>query len=200
MTPERKEVLLDEAAARAREILAEQLDACGDRSLSIDEIEELVEQASREAARWLEERLIAEQAPPATNCAPCPRCAQPARYKETLQTQLLTIHGRQPLTARYYSCEPCQRGFCPADAVLGLVESDAGDATGTPSGRQRRRRATRRVRAWMAKYGARDESFAAVPPMLEELFHKAAVDSPAPVRLGSDRIAAESVIGFRRNQ
>ena len=72
MTPERKEALLDEAAQRAREILAEPLDACGERPLTLDEIEELVEQSGREAARWLEERLIAEQTPPAANTATAP--------------------------------------------------------------------------------------------------------------------------------
>ena len=97
MTPERKEALLDEAAQRAREILAEQLDTLGDRPLTVDEIEELVEQASREAARWLEARLIVEQTPPAANTAACPQCGQPARYKQTLHTQLLTIHGQQPV-------------------------------------------------------------------------------------------------------
>ncbi len=154
MTPERKEALLDEAAQRAREILAEQLDALGDRPLTVDEIEELVEQASREAARWLEERLIAEQTPLAANCAACPQCGLPARYKQTLHTHLLTIHGRQPVAARYYYCPPCGHGFCPADGVLGI---------------ERGRKATRRVRAWMARFAVQEECFAAVPPILEEL-------------------------------
>ncbi len=154
MTPERKEAFLDEAAQRAREILAEQLDALGDRPLTVDEIEELVEQASRGAARWLEERLIAEQSPPAVNAAACPRCQQPARYKETRHTQLLTIHGPQPRAARYYYCAACKHGFCPQDARLGI---------------ERGRRATRRVRAWMARFAVQEESFAAVPPILAEL-------------------------------
>lgn len=154
MTPERKEALLDEAAQRAREILAEQLDAVGDRPLTVDEIEELVEQASREAARWLEGRLIVEQTPPAANRAACPQCGQAARYKQTLHTQLLTIHGPQPVVARYHYCAPCQHGFCPQDALLGM---------------ERGRKATRRVRAWMAQCAVQAESFAAVPPLLEAL-------------------------------
>jgi hypothetical protein len=154
MTPERKEALLDEAAQRAREILAEQLDATGERPLTVDEIEELVEEASRQAARWLEERLILEQTPPATNTAPCPACGQPARYKQTLHTQLQTIHGEQSVVARYYYCVPCGQGFCPADAVLGI---------------ERGRKATRRRRAWLARLAVQEESFAAVPPLLREL-------------------------------
>lgn len=93
MTPERKEALLDEPAQRAREILAEQLEAHGDRPLTVDEIEELFEQASRETARWRQECLIVAQTPPAANTAPS-QCGQPARYKQTLHTQLLTIHGQ----------------------------------------------------------------------------------------------------------
>lgn len=154
MTPERKQALLDEAAQRTREILAARLDALGDRSLSVDEIEELVEEASREAAIWVEERLIAEQTPPATNCCACPQCGRSARYKQTLHTQLLTIHGQQPVVARYYRCGACGLGFCPVDTVLGI---------------ERGRKATRRVRAWMAKYGSEEASFAAVPPLLAEL-------------------------------
>ena len=154
MNPERKKALLEDVAQRAREILAEKLDACGDRPLTVDEIEELVEEASREAAHWLEERLIAEQTPPAANCAACPQCGQAARYKQTLHTQLLTIHGQQPVAVRYYYCTPCGHGFCPADAVLGL---------------ERGRKATRRVRAWMARFAVQAESFAAVPPILLEL-------------------------------
>jgi hypothetical protein len=169
MTPEREEAILREVARRSREIVKERLAAAGAGPLTIDEIEELVEQANREVARWLEERLIAEQTPEATNCAPCPRCARSARYKETLQTQLLTIHGQQPVTARYHYCECCKHGFCPADAVLGIEVSEESVGSGGGQGRKRRRRATRRVRSWMAKYGAREDSFAAVPPMLEEL-------------------------------
>lgn len=154
MTPDRKEALLDGAAQKAREVLEEKLDAAGDRPLSIDEIEELVEEAQREAARWLEERLIAEQMPPTANCAACPQCGKPARFKQLLHTELLTIHGWQPLVERYHYCAPCRLGFCPADAVLGI---------------ERGRKATRRVRSWLAKYGALEESFAAVPPILAEL-------------------------------
>ena len=154
MTPERKEALAEEAADRARKTVRERLDAVGERPLTIDEIEELVEQASREAARWLEERLIIEQTPPPTNTAACPQCGRPARYKQTLHTQLLTIHGWQAVAARYHYCASCQSGFCPQDVLLGM---------------ERGRRATRRVRAWMAQCAVQGESFAAVPPLLEEL-------------------------------
>lgn len=181
MTPERKEAVLEEVAQRAREILAEKLEAVGERPLTVDEIEQLVEEASREAARWLAERLITEQAPPATNSAPCPQCGQPARYKQTLHTQLLTIHGLQPVGARYYYCAPCQHGFCPQDVLLGI---------------ERGRRATRRVRAWMARYAVQEECFAAVPPLLAELRGLEVSESTverATVEVGTALVTAPAV-------
>ena len=58
------------------------------------------------------------------------------------------------MAARYHHCAPCQHGFCPQDALLGI---------------ERGRKATRRVRAWMARFAVQEESFAAVPPILAEL-------------------------------
>ena len=154
MTPERRKRLLDEAADRAREVLGEKLDAAGDRDLTLDEIEDLVEETGREMDRWVQDRLITEQAPPAGNRADCPQCGAAARYKQTLETELLTIHGRQAMIARHYRCEGCGHGFAPLHAVLGVEKG---------------RRATRRVRGWLAKYGVEEASFAAVPPILSEL-------------------------------
>jgi hypothetical protein len=154
MTPERKEALIADAGRRAEELMRERLEAVGERALAVDEIEDLVEEVGREVNAWLEERLITEQAPPSANCAACPRCQKSARYKETRETPFLTTHGWRTLRRRYYYCVACGQGFCPLDAVLGLEEG---------------RRATRRVRAWQAKYGAQEGSFAAVPPILAEL-------------------------------
>lgn len=154
MTPERKEALIADAARQAEKLMRERLDALGEGAMTVDEIEDLVEEVGREVNSWLEERLIEEQAPPATNCAACPRCHQPARYKETRDTPFLTTHGWRCMRRRYHYCGPCQCGFCPRDAALGVE-------TG--------RNATRRIRAWQAKYGAQEGSFAAVPPILAEL-------------------------------
>lgn len=154
MTLEQKEALIADAARQAEKLMRERLDAAGDGSLTVDEIEDLVEEVGREVNSWLEERLIEAQTPPATNCAACPHCHQPARYKETRETPFLTTHGWRSVRRRYYYCARCKRGFCPLDAVLGVEEG---------------RNATRRIRAWQAKYGAQQDSFAAVPPILAEL-------------------------------
>jgi hypothetical protein len=155
MTSERRERLLSEAAERAKQILGKKLDEAGDRELTLDEIEDLVEETGREVDRWVQGRLIEEQTPPPSNRADCPQCGAAARYKQTLVTQLLTIHGEQPVTCRHYRCEACDYGFSPLHTVLGVEKG---------------RRASRRVRAWMAKYGADEaSSFAAVPPILAEL-------------------------------
>jgi hypothetical protein len=154
MTPERKHAVIAELQRRFGELMSERLDAIGDRSLTVDEIEELVEDVGREVDSRLEERLIEEQSPPAENCATCPCCGERARYKETRHTRLLTTHGCRAVPRRYYYCQRCRDGFSPMDAIL---ELDQG------------RNATRRVRSWMAKYGAQEESFAGVPPILMEL-------------------------------
>jgi hypothetical protein len=154
MTPQQKEALIADAARQAAKLMRERLETVGERALTVDEIEDLVEEVGREVDSWLEERLIAEQAPPAANTSACPNCHQPARYKETRETPFLTTHGWRSVRRRYHYCARCQAGFCPLDAVLGLEEG---------------RTATRRIRAWQARYGAQEGSFAAVPPILAEL-------------------------------
>lgn len=154
MTSEQWEAFIAAASRRTEALLRARQEAVGERTLTVDEIEALVEEVGREVDAWLEERLLEEQAPPPTNTSLCPRCQQPARYKETRRTPFLTTHGQRLLTRRYHHCAPCQQGFCPVDTVLGV---DPG------------RSATRRVRAWQAKYGALEGSFSAVVPILEEL-------------------------------
>src|SRR5436190_23168758 len=112
MTPERKEALIADAARQAEKLMRERLEALGEGSMTVDEIEDLVEEVGREVNSWLEGRLIEEQSPPAANCAACPHCQQPARYKETRETPFLTTHGWRPLRRRYHYCGPCKTGFC----------------------------------------------------------------------------------------
>lgn len=154
MTPERKKALIAEALAKVEETLTVRLDTLGERSLTLDEIEDLVEEVGRESNAWLEERLIEEQEPPATNRAACPRCQQAAPYKETLESRVLTSHGARTVRRRYYRCAACEVGFSPMDLTLELG---------------RGRTATRRVRAWLARLACDEGSFAAVPPLLADL-------------------------------
>lgn len=154
MTPERKERLLKEAAERTKQVLGAKLDKVGERDLTLDEIEDLVEETGREVDQWVQGELIDAQSPPATNRAACPQCGGAARYKQTVSAQLLTIHGLQEVTSRHYHCVSCGSGFSPLHEVLDV---------------ERGRRASRRVRTWLAKCGADEASFAAVPPLLAEL-------------------------------
>ena len=154
MTSEQWDALIVEAGRYAEELMRRRRDALGDRQLTLDEIEDLVEEVGRETEAWLEQRLLEEQAPPASNCAVCPGCQEPARYKRTIERQVLTTHGTRELEHRYHYCSACERGFSPAADILGLGPD---------------RKATRRLQAWMARFGAQEASFAGVPPILAEL-------------------------------
>lgn len=150
MTGPDKVVLKTEAHQRLEQLLEARID---EQMMTLDEIEAVVEEIGREMNAWLEERLIRHQEPPPSNQAACPQCAHSGRYKRTLETSVLTSHGPRLIRRRYHHCPRCQKGFSPIDRVLGL---EAG------------RDATRRIRAWQAKYGSED-SFATVPELLRDL-------------------------------
>jgi hypothetical protein len=145
-----KRRLIEEAKARVEQILDERID---EKKLTLDEIEAVVEEVTREVAAYVEERLIEEQRPAQTNRAACPRCAANCKYKRKLDVNVLTIHGSRKIRRRYHYCTACNGGFSPMDAALGLEPG---------------RDATRQVRAWEAKYGS-DSAFAAVPELFREL-------------------------------
>lgn len=150
MTGPDKAVLKTEAHAHLEQLLEERID---EQTMTLDEIEAVVEEIGREMNAWLEERLIRQQEPVPANQAACPQCARPGRYHRTLETAVLTSHGSRLIRRRYHYCPRCKKGFSPIDRVLGLEEG---------------RDATRRIRAWQAKYGSED-SFATVPELLREL-------------------------------
>jgi hypothetical protein len=70
MNAERKKALLAEAHAHLEEVLGARLEAVGERTPTIDEIEDLVEEAGREVEKWLEGRLIEAQEPAPANGPP----------------------------------------------------------------------------------------------------------------------------------
>lgn len=150
MTGPEKSMLKRDAHEHLEQLLEARID---EQPLTLDEIETVVEEIGREMDAWLEERLIRRQEPARANQAACPHCAQPGRYKRTLHTSVLTSHGPRLILRRYHHCAHCQKGFSPIDSVLGLEEG---------------RDATRRIRAWQAKYGSED-SFATVPELLRDL-------------------------------
>jgi len=139
-----KEQLLREYAALLEERLPE-------GSLTLEEIETVVEELGRQQDRRLEELLIQEQTPPPDNQVACPRCQEPAPYKRQVPREVLTIHGPRRLLRRWHHCARCRQGFTPLDLPLHLEKP-----------------ATRQVRAWQAKYGSLD-AFATVPELLADL-------------------------------
>lgn len=140
-----KEQLLREYAALLEERLPE-------GPVTLEEIEAVVEELSRQQETGLEERLIQEQTPPPDNQVACPRCGGPARYRRLVPRHVLTMHGSRRLVRRWHHCEPCAAGFAPLDLRLQLGPQSA----------------TRQVRAWQAKYGSLD-AFVTVPELLRDL-------------------------------
>jgi hypothetical protein len=82
MIPERKKAVIAELQRCFGELMSERLEAIGDRSLSVDEIEDLVEGLGRDVDSRLEERLMEEQSPPAENWATGPCCARIPGFAE----------------------------------------------------------------------------------------------------------------------
>jgi len=150
MTNLEKAALKREALEQFERLMDERID---ERPMTLDEIEAVVEEIGQEMNAWLEERLVHRQEPPPGNQAACPECARPGRYKRTLRTSVLTSHGPCRIERRYHHCAHCRKGFSSIDQVLGLEEG---------------RDASRRIRAWQARYGSED-SFASVPELLREL-------------------------------
>ena len=137
--PERDQ-LIEEMVQRYRRVLEQRLP---ERSQTLDEIEQTVEDVSVEMEQELERRILERQqqlgpwAEARENQVRC-SCGAMARYRRREGRWLVTRHGEGWLTRRYYHCRACRRGFCPLDPRLGL------DAGGT----------TTRVRVWAALLGA----------------------------------------------
>jgi len=72
------------------------------------------------AARAVAQRLNADPSDHVGPTVPCPRCGQPADYAGRHRKTFESVLGPLPLERAYYHCPPCQAGFCPRDAALGL--------------------------------------------------------------------------------
>jgi hypothetical protein len=145
MSPaERRRALIEEMGEEIKRWLDAELP---EGSLTLDQIEAVVEEVARKQSAVLVERLVEEQAPPPDNQATCPKCGTQARFKRIVDRHIFTIHGSRLLRGRrYYVCSGCRHGFAPLDAQL-QVEGRA---------------ATRTVRAWQAALSSNDP-FADVP-------------------------------------
>jgi hypothetical protein len=139
MTHQEREALIQKLAARYVELLREGL---ADEPVTLDEIEQRVEEIGQAVEAEMERRLLERRAQPEMpedNQAACPKCGRPARYKATDARQLITRHGEHLLARRRYYCAACRHGFHPLDAVLGL---DRGETT-------------QQVRLWVAEVAPR---------------------------------------------
>jgi len=77
-------------------------------------------EALRVAARAIEQRLNADHCDHVGPSAPCPTCAQPARYAGRRAKVFTSVLGPLTPSRAYYHCESCEEGFCPRDVALGL--------------------------------------------------------------------------------
>lgn len=76
-------------------------------------------QALHLAARALEQKLNADISDYVGPELPC-SCGGSAQYRGRREKTFESVLGPLRLKRAYYSCEPCQSGFCPRDRSLGL--------------------------------------------------------------------------------
>jgi hypothetical protein len=117
MSPSDRDRHIAEILARHRRLLEERWPT---GPVTMDEIERLVEEISREMDREIEQRILHDQQPRRTSCAACPTCGRAARYRRMNERVLISTHGEYPLARAYYYCATCRRGFAPFDRQLGL--------------------------------------------------------------------------------
>lgn len=125
MNPADRDRLIAQLLARYRTTLERHLPR---DPQTLEQIEQVVEDVSREMDRDLEQAILDRRQPPAENQAGCPQCGQAARYRATYARTLITRHGERVLPRRYFYCGACAHGFAPLDAALGL---DGGATTPT---------------------------------------------------------------------
>lgn len=71
----------------------------------------------------MEQRFAADTSDHVGPTAPCPRCGGSARYVDRRAKTWTSALGPLSLERAYYHCAPCDAGFCPRDATLGLEDT-----------------------------------------------------------------------------
>ncbi|HEY0419072.1 MAG TPA: ISKra4 family transposase [Acetobacteraceae bacterium] len=120
MTEAEREALIQQLLTRYAGVLRERL---AQEPLTLDEIEQRVEDISQVMDTELERRLLERREKPEVpeeNQRACPKCGGRARYRGTEPRQLITRHGAWTLGRRRYYCASCRQGFAPLDQALGL--------------------------------------------------------------------------------
>jgi len=126
MTDAEREALIQSLQRGYADLLRERL---ADEPITLDEIEQRVEEIGQAVEGELERRLLQrrQQPPvPEDNQCACPHCGDRARYKDTEERQLITRHAEHTFARRRYYCSHCRQGFVPLDRALGL---DRGETT-----------------------------------------------------------------------
>ncbi len=123
MPPSDRDRQIEAILERHRQLLEQRWP---NRPVTMDEIEQIVEEISRQMDREIEQRILHDQQPRRTNRATCPTCGASARYRRMSERVLITTHGEYPLCRAYYYCGSCRHGVVPFDHQLGL---DAGATT-----------------------------------------------------------------------
>ena len=100
MSPSHRDRLREEVLARFRQRRDQRLPT-GPQTR--EQIEQTVAEITGEVSRELERRLLEEQEPSADNQTACPHCGHLARYRGRVSRLLLTRHGEQPRSRRYYA-------------------------------------------------------------------------------------------------
>jgi hypothetical protein len=147
---DRGEELSEQAAALARQLVAERFPPGADGPRTLAEMEEALAEVKRELGEQLQRLWIEQQEPAAENRTACAACPGTARFGGRRERLVVTRHGELRFTRRYYHCPGCHEGFAPLDQRLGL------DGHGT----------TAQVRAWLADLG-RDGAFETAARRLE---------------------------------
>lgn len=184
MPPTDRDRQIEALLARYRKLLEQRLPAGPQK---IDQIEQTVEEISREMERELTRRILDEQdrsqeaRASSASCA----CGAPARSRGTRERRLITAHGEHVLTRRYYYCERCRHGFAPLDDALGL---DRGTTTPT-------------VRQWIAEVAAKlpFEETSALLARLTPVAVSAATIERVAVAVGSALAAAQQQTAQRHH-
>jgi hypothetical protein len=101
----------------------------------------------------LERALQLDQPTAQRQQAACPECGQRRRPHQWRKRQPVSVCGATPFQRPYYWCPPCQRGWAPADGVLGLEPHQILSAE---------------LQAWVAETGA-ELPFAQAAERLERL-------------------------------
>jgi len=98
------------------------------RAASLDEHEQQVLGLRRRVAAPLLGAVLAEalglgEASQERLRSACPGCGTRRRRQSWRPREVATVCGAVRLRRPYYYCRPCRRGWCPADASLGLAPS-----------------------------------------------------------------------------